>query len=64
MEFFIRLEKAVFIGRPNRFLVRCRVGKRSVLAHMPNPGRMWELLLAMRMGALAPLLQGRGGKSG
>jgi sugar fermentation stimulation protein A len=45
MELFSRLEKAAFIDRPNRFLVRCRVGKRTVLAHMPNPGRMWELLL-------------------
>ncbi|MCX5899548.1 MAG: DNA/RNA nuclease SfsA [Proteobacteria bacterium] len=45
MELFTRLEKAAFIDRPNRFLVRCRVGARTVLAHMPNPGRMWELLL-------------------
>ena len=45
MELFSRLEKAAFIDRPNRFLVRCRMGKRTVLAHMPNPGRMWELLL-------------------
>ncbi len=45
MDFFSRLEKAAFIDRPNRFLVRCRMGKRTVLAHMPNPGRMWELLL-------------------
>jgi sugar fermentation stimulation protein A len=45
MEFFTRFEKAVFIDRPNRFLVRCRRGSSTVLAHMPNPGRMWELLL-------------------
>ena len=45
MKFFDDLEKAVFLDRPNRFIVRCRLGGRTVVAHMPNPGRMWELLL-------------------
>ncbi|NQT88471.1 DNA/RNA nuclease SfsA [bacterium] len=36
--------RAAFIDRPNRFLVRCRLGGRTVRAFMPNPGRMWELL--------------------
>jgi len=36
---------ARFVDRPNRFLVRCRVGRRLVPAFLPNPGRMWELLL-------------------
>ena len=45
MKFFDDLEKAVFIDRPNRFVVRCRLGGRITIAHMPNPGRMWELLL-------------------
>ena len=45
MKFFDDLEKAVFLDRPNRFVVRCRLGGRIAVAHMPNPGRMWELLL-------------------
>lgn len=38
--------KARFLSRPNRFLVRCRTdhGKR-IDAFLPNPGRLWELLL-------------------
>jgi sugar fermentation stimulation protein A len=45
MKLFDDLEKAVFLDRPNRFVVRCRLGGRIAVAHMPNPGRMWELLL-------------------
>jgi sugar fermentation stimulation protein A len=38
--------KANFLERPNRFLVRCSVdGVGVVDAHLPNPGRLWELLL-------------------
>ena len=38
--------KASFISRPNRFLVHChgRDGKK-IRAFLPNPGRLWELLL-------------------
>ena len=38
--------RARFIDRPNRFLIRCEGpdGQR-LLAHLPNPGRLWELLL-------------------
>lgn len=40
------LVPATFVDRPNRFLVRCRLGNgRLVRAYMPNPGRMRELLL-------------------
>ncbi len=40
------LRKASFVERPNRFLVRCRLrGGRVVEAFLPNPGRLWELLL-------------------
>ena len=38
--------KARFLGRPNRFLVRCvseELGE--IAAFLPNPGRLWELLL-------------------
>lgn len=35
-----------FIDRPNQFLVRCYLKDGTVIrAFLPNPGRMWELLL-------------------
>ena len=38
--------RATFVSRPNRFLVSCvSAGHGLVEAFMPNPGRMWELLL-------------------
>jgi sugar fermentation stimulation protein A len=43
--FFPGVEKAVFLSRPNRFVVRARYKGETVLCHMPNPGRMRELLL-------------------
>ena len=36
--------KAKYTGRPNRFVVTLDLNGESVLAHLPNPGRMWELL--------------------
>lgn len=36
--------KATFIKRINRFLVECQLDGRIITAHMPNPGRLWELL--------------------
>jgi len=40
------IRKAVFIERPNRFIVRCITDELGELdAHLPNPGRLWELLL-------------------
>lgn len=39
---------AAFLDRPNRFLVRCRLGGRTVKAFLPNPGRLRELLLPGR----------------
>jgi sugar fermentation stimulation protein A len=41
--------KARFIGRPNRFLVTCDLDGKSVEAYLPNPGRLWELLLPGRV---------------
>jgi len=35
---------AVFIRRLNRFLVECDYNGKIVTAHLPNPGRLWELL--------------------
>ena len=36
--------KATYTGRPNRFVMTLDLNGESVLAHLPNPGRMWELL--------------------
>ena len=38
--------KARFVSRPNRFLVQCQAGDHlQIRAFLPNPGRLWELLL-------------------
>jgi sugar fermentation stimulation protein A len=50
-------EQAVFIRRPNRFVVECRLKRRRVEAYLPNPGRLWELLLP---GAVLHLRRNRG----
>jgi sugar fermentation stimulation protein A len=44
MQFFGPTEKAFFLNRPNRFLIRCRKENRAVMAFLPNPGRLQELL--------------------
>ncbi len=33
-----------FIRRPNRFIVHIELDGQEIIAHLPNPGRMWELL--------------------
>ncbi len=45
MNFFRDPEKATFLRRPNRFTLVCRQNGKVVQAYLPNPGRMWELLL-------------------
>ncbi|HTZ41086.1 MAG TPA: DNA/RNA nuclease SfsA [Syntrophales bacterium] len=40
--------KARFVSRPNRFLVTCILDGKTVEAYLPNPGRLWELLLPGR----------------
>jgi len=45
VKFFNSPQKAVFLSRPNRFVVVCDLGGREVRAYLPNPGRLWELLL-------------------
>ena len=40
-----RMNKATFLKRPNRFTLVCRLKGKVVRAYLPNPGRMWELLL-------------------
>jgi sugar fermentation stimulation protein A len=48
VRFFSDIEKAGFIDRPNRFLVRCLKDKGEITAYLPNPGRLQELLLPGR----------------
>jgi len=38
-------EKATFIKRPNRVVVVCNLHGKISKAFLPNPGRLWELLL-------------------
>lgn len=38
------LRRATFLERPNRFLLRCKLGEEPVEAHLPDPGRLQELL--------------------
>lgn len=42
--FFPPLQRAVFLCRPNRFVAECLLAGQPVRAHLPNPGRMKELL--------------------
>jgi len=43
---FHQAVKATFLERPNGFLVRCIADGLGIIdAHLPNPGRLWELLL-------------------
>lgn len=39
------LETATFLSRPNRFTVACTVRGSPAKAYLPNPGRLWELLV-------------------
>lgn len=45
MKLFGNIITTSFISRPNRFVVECRIDGRKVRAYLPNPGRLWELLL-------------------
>lgn len=45
---FREFEKARFLERPNRFLIRCRTEEGERTAFLPNPGRLLELLLPGR----------------
>ncbi len=44
MEAKKRLCTGLFVDRPNRFIARAEINGRIEVCHMPNPGRMWELL--------------------
>ena len=55
----MELLKALFLERLNRFVVKVKMEEKEELAYLPNPGRLWELLLPGK-----PLLlrKGRGEK--
>lgn len=40
-----RFTTGFFIRRQNRFIIECKIGDEITFAHLPNPGRLWELLL-------------------
>jgi sugar fermentation stimulation protein A len=45
LEFFKEIKKATFLARPNRFTLLCDLDGKAVNVFLPNPGRLWELLL-------------------
>ena len=50
-----------YIRRLNRFVIECDLGGQVVRAHLPNPGRLWELLIPGRVVTLvkSPVLPER-----
>jgi sugar fermentation stimulation protein A len=40
-----KVVKGQFVTRPNRFVVQCTCDKKPIIAYLPNPGRLWELLI-------------------
>lgn len=38
------IQRGYFIERPNRFIAHIEINGAVQVCHMPNPGRMWELL--------------------
>jgi sugar fermentation stimulation protein A len=49
---FSKVKQGRFIRRLNRFTVECSLDGEIVRAHLPNPGRLWELLLPGRIVSL------------
>lgn len=45
MLFDYKLIKAEFLQRPNRFLTRVKINGSTQLSHLPDPGRLKELLI-------------------
>jgi sugar fermentation stimulation protein A len=61
LEWGAPLTEARFVERPNRFVVYARVGGREpVAAHLPDPGRLRELLVPGRRVGLRPEAPSRG----
>ena len=51
---FPEVKQGRFIRRLNRFIVECSLDGEIVRAHLPNPGRLWELLLPGKIVILVP----------
>lgn len=58
MVFSPPLVEGEFLARLNRFAARVRVGGRDALAHVPNSGRMTELLVPGAPARLVPIPEG------
>ncbi len=48
MKLFDTAQNALFLRRPNRFVIECDVQGKTVRAYLPNPGRLRDLLLPGR----------------
>jgi len=48
MKLFNNIVEATFLRRINRFMVECELKGKIVRAHLPNPGRLMELLIPRR----------------
>ncbi len=46
---------SIFESRINRFTILCSVEGKQVLAYLPNPGRLWEILLPGRKLFIKPI---------
>jgi len=57
---FSHIIPAKFIRRLNRFAVECDLKGETIIAHLPNPGRLWELLIPGVCVYLAPNNRGTG----
>lgn len=56
MDYPFNFEKirGIFLERINRFIIQVKIGRKETLAYLPNPGRLWELLLRGREVILVP----------
>lgn len=52
---YSEIKEARFRSRLNRFVIVCEVDGEVKLAHLPNPGRMWELLFPETLLYLVPV---------
>jgi len=59
---FSPLLRATFVKRPNRFVIHCLREGDLVEAYLPNPGRLWELLLPGSLVYLVKKSPGAGGR--
>ncbi|MDZ4165738.1 MAG: DNA/RNA nuclease SfsA [Smithellaceae bacterium] len=59
---FPHITKGTFLQRPNRFVIHCAVDGAVLEAYLPNPGRLWELLLPGRIVYLVPKPPGGSGR--